>query len=57
MWLLCLIVMKVFFPFSQIDRMEQFFVAEGLPHLMFYYQNTEPNEAGRMKMDTHCVTN
>lgn len=42
---------------SQIDRMEQFFVAEGLPHLMFYYQNTEPNEAGRLKMDTHCVTN
>ncbi|XP_031154494.1 dynein heavy chain 5, axonemal isoform X1 [Sander lucioperca] len=30
---------------NQIDRMEQFFVAEGLPHLMFYYQNTEPNEA------------
>ncbi|KAF1387642.1 hypothetical protein PFLUV_G00082060 [Perca fluviatilis] len=30
---------------NQIDRMEQFFVAEGLPHLMFYYQNTEPIEA------------
>ncbi|XP_041797657.1 dynein heavy chain 5, axonemal isoform X1 [Chelmon rostratus] len=30
---------------NQIDRMEQFFVAEGLPHLMFYYQDTEPNEA------------
>ncbi|KAL6108919.1 dnah5 [Pungitius sinensis] len=29
----------------QIDRMEQFFVAEGLPHLMFYYQDTEPLEA------------
>ncbi|XP_041797659.1 dynein heavy chain 5, axonemal isoform X3 [Chelmon rostratus] len=33
---------------NQIDRMEQFFVAEGLPHLMFYYQDTEPNEAGNM---------
>ncbi|XP_070767347.1 dynein axonemal heavy chain 5 isoform X1 [Enoplosus armatus] len=30
---------------NQIDRMEQFFVAEGLPHLMFYYQDTEPIEA------------
>ncbi|XP_041649230.1 dynein heavy chain 5, axonemal [Cheilinus undulatus] len=30
---------------NQIDRMEQFFVAEGLPHLMFYYQDTEPPEA------------
>nr|XP_046256822.1 dynein axonemal heavy chain 5 [Scatophagus argus] len=30
---------------SQIDRVEQFFVAEGLPHLMFYYQDTEPTEA------------
>ncbi|KAA8591569.1 hypothetical protein FQN60_016943 [Etheostoma spectabile] len=30
---------------NQIDRMEQFFVAEGLPHLMFFYQNTEPFEA------------
>ncbi|XP_070823538.1 dynein axonemal heavy chain 5 isoform X4 [Chaetodon trifascialis] len=29
---------------NQIDRMEQFFVAEGLPHLMFYYQDTDPNE-------------
>ncbi|MEQ2173582.1 hypothetical protein GOODEAATRI_033510, partial [Goodea atripinnis] len=27
-----------------IDRMEQFFVANGLPHLMFYYQDTEPAE-------------
>ncbi|KAM9310817.1 dynein axonemal heavy chain 5 [Pholidichthys leucotaenia] len=26
---------------NQIDRMEQFFVAEGLPHLMFYHQDTE----------------
>uniref|UniRef100_A0A4W6EPS7 Dynein axonemal heavy chain 5 n=1 Tax=Lates calcarifer TaxID=8187 RepID=A0A4W6EPS7_LATCA len=31
---------------NQIDRMEQFFVVEGLPHLMFYYQDTEPVEAG-----------
>ncbi|KAM7382615.1 hypothetical protein PAMP_002338 [Pampus punctatissimus] len=30
---------------NQIDRMEQFFVAEGLPHLMFYYQDIEPLEA------------
>ncbi|XP_034553818.1 dynein heavy chain 5, axonemal isoform X3 [Notolabrus celidotus] len=30
---------------NQIDRMEQFFVAQGLPHLMFYYQDTEPLEA------------
>uniref|UniRef100_A0A3B4UMV2 Dynein axonemal heavy chain 5 n=1 Tax=Seriola dumerili TaxID=41447 RepID=A0A3B4UMV2_SERDU len=32
---------------NQIDRMEQFFVVEGLPHLMFYYQDTEPIEAGK----------
>lgn len=32
--------------------MEQFFVAEGLPHLMFYYQDTEPTEAGNVKMYT-----
>ncbi|XP_047189213.1 dynein axonemal heavy chain 5 isoform X3 [Scophthalmus maximus] len=30
---------------NQIDRMEQFFVVEGLPHLMFYYQDTQPAEA------------
>ncbi|XP_040900387.1 dynein heavy chain 5, axonemal isoform X1 [Toxotes jaculatrix] len=30
---------------NQIDRMEQFFVVEGLPHLMFYYQDAEPVEA------------
>ncbi|KAM4633147.1 dynein axonemal heavy chain 5 isoform 2-T2 [Polymixia lowei] len=30
---------------NQIDRMEQFFVAEGLPHLMFYYQEVEQLEA------------
>ncbi|XP_040900391.1 dynein heavy chain 5, axonemal isoform X5 [Toxotes jaculatrix] len=33
---------------NQIDRMEQFFVVEGLPHLMFYYQDAEPVEAGKM---------
>ncbi|XP_072317021.1 dynein axonemal heavy chain 5 [Eucyclogobius newberryi] len=30
---------------NQIERMEQFFVSQGLPHLMFYYQDTEPAEA------------
>ncbi|XP_030249747.1 dynein heavy chain 5, axonemal isoform X3 [Sparus aurata] len=29
---------------NQIDRMEQFFVAEGLHHLMFYHQDTQPSE-------------
>ncbi|XP_074540218.1 dynein axonemal heavy chain 5 [Halichoeres trimaculatus] len=29
---------------NQIDRMEQFFVARGLPHLMFFYQDMEPLE-------------
>uniref|UniRef100_A0A3Q1JPI4 AAA+ ATPase domain-containing protein n=1 Tax=Anabas testudineus TaxID=64144 RepID=A0A3Q1JPI4_ANATE len=31
---------------NQSDRMEQFFVAEGLPHLMFYYQDVDSVEAG-----------
>ncbi|TSL82498.1 Dynein heavy chain 5, axonemal [Bagarius yarrelli] len=30
---------------TQIDRMEQFFAVDGLPHLMFYYQDTEPTES------------
>lgn len=30
----------------QIDRMEQFFAVDGLQHLMFYYQDTEPTESG-----------
>uniref|UniRef100_A0AAV2MBY1 Dynein heavy chain 5, axonemal n=1 Tax=Knipowitschia caucasica TaxID=637954 RepID=A0AAV2MBY1_KNICA len=30
---------------DQIERMEQFFVSQGLPHLMFYYQDTEPSQA------------
>ncbi|KAJ0000193.1 hypothetical protein NQD34_012035 [Periophthalmus magnuspinnatus] len=29
---------------NQIERMEQFFVSQGLPHLMFYYQDTESAE-------------
>uniref|UniRef100_A0A673YAG8 Dynein axonemal heavy chain 5 n=1 Tax=Salmo trutta TaxID=8032 RepID=A0A673YAG8_SALTR len=33
---------------TQIERMEQFFVAVGLPHIMFYYQDVEPAEAGEM---------
>ncbi len=37
--------------------MEQFFVAEGLPHLMFYYQETEPVEAGNVGMYSNCVKN
>lgn len=36
--------------FWQIDRMEQFFAAEGLPHLMFFYQEPEPVEAGNGKV-------
>lgn len=28
--------------------MEQFFVADGLPHLMFYYQDHEPTEGGKL---------
>ncbi|XP_061572400.1 dynein axonemal heavy chain 5 [Cololabis saira] len=31
---------------SQIDRMEQFFAVNGLPHLMLFYQDTEPAEEG-----------
>ncbi|XP_065102327.2 dynein axonemal heavy chain 5 [Paramisgurnus dabryanus] len=31
---------------TQIERMEQFFAADGLPHLIMYYQETEPMEAG-----------
>ncbi|XP_046703899.1 dynein axonemal heavy chain 5-like [Silurus meridionalis] len=30
---------------AQIDRMEQFFAVEGLPHLMFYHQDTETSES------------
>lgn len=30
----------------QIDRMEKFFAVDGLPHLMFYYQDTETPESG-----------
>ncbi|XP_073341888.1 dynein axonemal heavy chain 5 isoform X5 [Pagrus major] len=39
---------------NQIDRMEQFFVAEGLPHLMFYHQDTQPSETGNVKTYTRC---
>ncbi|XP_073341886.1 dynein axonemal heavy chain 5 isoform X4 [Pagrus major] len=42
---------------NQIDRMEQFFVAEGLPHLMFYHQDTQPSETGNVKTYTRCVKN
>ncbi|XP_019735638.1 dynein heavy chain 5, axonemal [Hippocampus comes] len=31
---------------DQLDRMEQFFVADGLLHLMFYYQESGPTDAG-----------
>ncbi|XP_076594400.1 dynein axonemal heavy chain 5 isoform X3 [Chaetodon auriga] len=40
---------------NQIDRMEQFFVAEGLPHLMFYYQDTEPNETGNITITRSTI--
>lgn len=40
---------------EQIDRMEQFFVASGLPHLVFYYQDTELAEGGTMKKKEHSV--
>ncbi|XP_060937369.1 dynein axonemal heavy chain 5 isoform X1 [Limanda limanda] len=30
---------------NQIERMQQFFVVEGLPHLMFFYQDAQPVEA------------
>ncbi|XP_076594398.1 dynein axonemal heavy chain 5 isoform X1 [Chaetodon auriga] len=40
---------------NQIDRMEQFFVAEGLPHLMFYYQDTEPNETAAASAPSQLV--
>ncbi|XP_051576060.1 dynein axonemal heavy chain 5 [Myxocyprinus asiaticus] len=30
---------------TQIERMEQFFAADGFPHLILYYQDTEPVEA------------
>ncbi|XP_064201033.1 dynein axonemal heavy chain 5 isoform X1 [Anguilla rostrata] len=30
---------------TQIDRMEHFFAAGGLSHIMFYYQEVEPTEA------------
>lgn len=40
----------------QIDRMEQFFVSQGLPHLMFYYQDTEPLEAGKLSSNTFSQT-
>ncbi|CAL8248584.1 unnamed protein product [Lota lota] len=35
---------------TQIDRMERFFTAEGLPHLMFYHQEVEPLERGIHKL-------
>lgn len=30
----------------QIERMEQFFASDGLPHLLFYFQEMEPAESG-----------
>ncbi|KPP75577.1 dynein heavy chain 5, axonemal-like [Scleropages formosus] len=30
---------------SQIDRMEKFFAAGGLPHIIFYYQDVDPVES------------
>uniref|UniRef100_A0A3B3QAQ7 Dynein axonemal heavy chain 5 n=1 Tax=Paramormyrops kingsleyae TaxID=1676925 RepID=A0A3B3QAQ7_9TELE len=34
---------------TQIDRMERFFAAGGLPHIIFYYQDVETPEAGNRK--------
>ncbi|MGH0184369.1 UNVERIFIED_CONTAM: hypothetical protein FKN15_014875 [Acipenser sinensis] len=31
---------------TQIERMDHFFDAGGLPHIMFYYQDVEPTESG-----------
>ncbi|XP_048464583.1 dynein axonemal heavy chain 5 [Rhincodon typus] len=33
---------------SQIERVDSFFAAGGLPHLMFYYQEIEPTETGHI---------
>ncbi|KAJ8415685.1 hypothetical protein AAFF_G00402420 [Aldrovandia affinis] len=38
---------------TQIDRMEHFFAAGGLSHIIFYYQEAEPAEAG--KRHTHTA--
>ncbi|XP_067093621.1 dynein axonemal heavy chain 5 [Osmerus mordax] len=37
---------------AQIERMEKFFVAEGLPHLMFYHQEVETTEEGERTVST-----
>ena len=44
----CSVITLRFFFSSQIERMQQFFVVDGLPHLMFYYQDTQPVEAGNV---------
>ncbi|XP_030605717.1 dynein heavy chain 5, axonemal isoform X1 [Archocentrus centrarchus] len=40
---------------NQIDRMEQFFVADGLPHLMLFYQDTEPVEGAAASVPAQPV--
>ncbi|XP_030605476.1 dynein heavy chain 5, axonemal-like [Archocentrus centrarchus] len=40
---------------NQIDRMEQFFMADGLPHLMLFYQDTEPVEGAAASVPAQPV--
>ncbi|XP_068612434.1 dynein axonemal heavy chain 5 [Brachionichthys hirsutus] len=40
---------------NQIDRMEQFFVADGFPHLMFFYQDSEPVEEAAASAPSQLV--
>ncbi|XP_029694908.1 dynein heavy chain 5, axonemal [Takifugu rubripes] len=40
---------------NQLERTEQFFAADGLPHLMFFYQEPEPVEAGE-PASSHLVS-
>lgn len=40
----------------QIEHMEQFFVADGLSHLMFYHQDNGPTGGGNLR-NTQCFIN
>ena len=39
---------------SQIDRIEQFFVADGHSHIMFYYQDVDLPETGTEEKGVNC---